>query len=259
MFIHREIWLKKTTDQNKLSIQCCSSCWQTRKESKYSFILPVLNMRSPQKWAVAATNLAKHWDTAPPAAGSVQGGAAKQLQAPGLGRWVNPSSRPTALHHEHQPLHILPLLLASWVAFYDLAFSVSLLCPSLLWLPVWLQSAPSSALTATLTLWSQWAGPASARMQQAWGSEDLSQNSGISNNKVQFTSNLLHSVLTRFYHSVTNSNELKFSTGWKRTIYTPLSPVMLWVIEHSQHHLPDFLIHFILQDSFLKSFNVTLL
>lgn len=43
-------------------------------------------MRNPQNGAVAATNLAKHWDPAPPAAGSVQGGAAEQLQTPGLGR-----------------------------------------------------------------------------------------------------------------------------------------------------------------------------
>lgn len=60
---------------------------------------------------------------------------------------------------------------------------------------------------------------------------------GISNNTVQFISNLLHSVLTWFHHSVTNSNELRFSTGWKRTD-TPLNPIMIWVIEHSQH-LPD--------------------
>lgn len=117
MFIHRKIGLKKTTDRNELPIQCSSSGWQTRKESKHSFILPVLNMRSPQNGAVAVTNFAKHWDPAAPAAGSVQGGAAKQLRAPGLGRWANPSSRPTALHRGHQPLNILSLslLLASWV------------------------------------------------------------------------------------------------------------------------------------------------
>lgn len=57
-----------------------------------------------------------------------QGQCSEELQAPGLGRWAIPSSRPTALHHGHQPLSILPLplLLASWVAFYNLAVAVSI-------------------------------------------------------------------------------------------------------------------------------------
>lgn len=261
MFIHREIGLKKTTDQNKFSIQCSSYCWQTRKESKYSFILPVLHMRSPQNWAVAATNLAKHWDAAPPAAGSVQGGAAEQLQAPGLGRWAIPCSRPTALHYGHQPLNVLPLplLLASWVAFYNLAFAVCLLSPSLLWFPEWLQSA-LTASTALMALSPHGPMGWSSQLQRGRKPEDLrisSETVGMSNKTIQFISNLLHSVFTRFHHSVTSSSEVRFSTGWKR-IDTTLKPAMLWIIEYSQQQLPDFLIHFILQDSFLKSFNATL-
>lgn len=102
-----KLGFKKTTDQNKLSIQCFSYCLQTRKESKYSFILPVLYTRGPQKWAVAATSPAKHWD---PAAGSVQGGAAEQLQAPGWEEMSNSLQQtystalwPSALEHPPTP------------------------------------------------------------------------------------------------------------------------------------------------------------
>lgn len=258
MFIHREIGLKKTTDQNKLPIQCFSSCWQTRKESKHSFTLPVLNMRNPQNGAVAATNLAKHCDPAPPAAGSVQGGAAEQLQAPGLGRWANPSSRPTALPSAISPWtssHSHCSSLAGW--FYNLAFAVSLLCPSLLWLPAWLQSAPHCHSHRMVPV--SWSCTETVQgCNKPEGLRISAKTVGISNNTMQLTSNLLHSVFTQFHHSVANSKELKSSTGWKG-IDAPLNPVLLWVMEHSQQHLPDFLIHFILQDSFLKRVNVTLL
>lgn len=152
MFILGETGHKKITDQNKFSIQCSSYCWQTWTETKYPFILPVLIMKSPPNCAMVATNLVKHSDTflrewlLPQQYGQCREKLQSSCQATGLGRWTIPSSKPTIPHCVYQPLNVLPLplLLASWVAFYNLPFAVYLLTVSIICsrLPAWLQSAP---------------------------------------------------------------------------------------------------------------------
>lgn len=174
MFIHRETGLKKTIDQNKFSIQCSSYCWQTRKESKYSYC-------QSSAWEVLKT---EHWQ--PQTLLSIgtllpqqEGQCREELRAAASSRAGKMSNSlqqtystalwPSALERPPAPT----LLLASWVAFYNLAVAVSLLPPSLLWLPARLQSAltAGSARAATLTIWSQWAGPASCKDATIWGSQ----------------------------------------------------------------------------------------
>lgn len=172
--------------------------------------------------------------------------------------WEDEQIPPADLQHCHQPFNILPLslLLASWVVLQP-CICCFLLCPSLLWLPAWLQSASHCHSHRMVPL--SWSCTETVQgCNKPEGLRISAKTVGISNNTMQLTSNLLHSVFTQFHHSAANSKELKSSTGWKGTD-APLNPVLLWVIEHSQHHLPDFFIHFILQDSFLKRFNVTLL
>lgn len=178
MFIHREIGLKKTIDQNKFSIQCSSYCWQTRKESKYSYC-------QSSTWEVLKT---EHWQPQTLlSTGTLlpqqEGQCREELRAAANSRAGKMSNSlqqtystalwPSALERPPAPT----LLLASWVAFYNLAVAVS----PRLHLCSGSQhgfNQPSRPAVPALPLSpygpSELVQPA-ARMQQ---SEDLSWNSG---------------------------------------------------------------------------------